>query len=123
MQTDKSSIDRVATERALRTLEVFRAIDVEMPIGEAASLLLIALGETGDGGGLSVTDLHRKLPAALASASRYSNSLALTKRGKLPGRELVTNSRDPLNDARKILRLAPKGVLVLRQIGQILGDK
>ena len=61
-----------ALSNALQILEVFRSIDPDMPMGEAVSFLMIALGEQPDGGGLSITELKDHGGFVLSSASRYS---------------------------------------------------
>lgn len=111
-----SSDNRIAVNRALQILNIFRDLDQEMPIGEAVSFLLIANGETRDGGGLTVTELGRQGGFALATASRYMKSLALKNRRGEPGHEVVTDERDPTDDRRKVLRISTKGQRVLTRI-------
>lgn len=108
---------RVALNRLLTILNTFRDLypTKDVQIGEVISLLLIALGETQDGG-LTVTDLKNKGEFALATASRYMHSLSDADRNGNPGHLLVTGERDPKNDSRKILRVTPKGSLLLSSI-------
>ena len=114
---------RVLLSKALQILEVFRGLDDEILIGEAASLLTIALGQSSDGAGLGVTDLKNRLDIALATAGRYSNSLATFDRNKGPGTELISNHRHPTDDRRKVLRLTAQGVRLLGRIENILREK
>ena len=101
-------------------LDLFRDIDSGMTVGEIAAFLLIAQGETKDGGGLTVEELMKAGEFALSSASRYSNGLAEKNRKGEPGRQLVTNFRDPADDRRKVLRLTPKGARLIQQIGRAI---
>lgn len=111
---------RVSISRALKLLALFRDMDVDMPMGEAVSLLLIAQGETKEGGGLTVTELKDRGEFALSSASRYMKALAKKDRHGRPGQELVTDPRDPFDERRKVLCLTPKGRRLVEQINTIL---
>lgn len=93
-----------------------------MPIGEVVALLLIAQGETKEGGGLNITELMKRGEFALASASRYTQSLALKDRHGNQGKELITSTRDPMSDRQKILRLSPKGHALIHKIQTTLGE-
>ena len=110
----------IAVRRAIQLLEIFRSIDADMPIGEAMSLLLIAQGETRDGG-LTVTELNQKGDFALSSASRYMQSLNMKNRHGRAGHELVTDPRDPNDERRKVLQLTPKGRRIIGIVTTILG--
>lgn len=91
-------------------------------MGEAYSLLLIASGETKDGGGLTITELAAKSGVALSTASRTVDALAGDgKRGGSVGYELITATRDPMDDRRKILRLTAKGHRTIETISHLLG--
>lgn len=114
---------KVALSRALQLLDIFRDLDkeVDMPMGEAVSLLLIALGESKDGGGLSVTNLARVGEFAMSSASRYQQNLGMKKdRHDRPGKKVVEVVRP--DERSKILRLSPKGKRTVEQITKLLGD-
>ena len=116
-----AEINRVTTRKALQILETFRALDSDMPIGEAVSFLLIVLGETKDGGGLTVTEVGQQGGFSLASASRHMKSLNKTDRYGKPGHELVIDPRDPNDDRRKVLKLTHKGRTILNQIETAIG--
>lgn len=114
--------EKVSISKAIQLLDVFRDLDSEMPIGQAFSLLLIAQGETEEGGGLTVTDLSRQGQFALSSSSRYVQCLGGRKdRHGRPGQELVSDPRDPADDRRKVLRLTPKGNRIISRIHHTLG--
>lgn len=111
---------KVAISRALQVLNVFRAIDHDMPIGEAVTFLMVAAGETQDSG-LSVTEVHRNGGFALSSASRYVQSLGEMDRHRRPGKKLLTDHIDPMERRKKILRLSPQGRFIINQIKQAAG--
>jgi DNA-binding MarR family transcriptional regulator len=90
-------------------------------MGTAVSFLMIAEGETPDGG-LSVTELSNKGGFALSSASRYVQALAELDRHRRPGHDLVSDQVDPMERRRKVLKLTPKGKRILAQIKRVLGD-
>ena len=119
-----SNIDtkaRVSTSRALQILNVFRDMDPDMPMGQAVSFLLIAGGETKEGGGITITELSERGEFALSSSSRYVKALGTKDRRGEPGQEVVSAPRDPLDERRKVLRLTPKGRRVLEKIEQLIG--
>lgn len=115
-----SETGSAAAHKMARALGIFRDIDPGMTVGEIISFLLIVQGETRDGSGLTVEELKNKGEFAFSSASRYSNSLAEKNRRGDDGRLLITNSRDPLDDRRKILRLTPKGGRIVEQLQKAL---
>jgi DNA-binding MarR family transcriptional regulator len=115
MQTNDNRDLRIRISKALQVLGVFRAIDPDMPMGAAVSLLMIANGETADSG-LSVTELSKLGDFALSSASRYVQALAEMDRHHRPGHDLVSDQIDPMERRRKVLKLTPKGKRVVNQL-------
>lgn len=109
-----------ALSKALRTLEVFRTIDPDMPMGAAVSFLMIALGETPEGG-LSVTELSKQGDFPLSTASRYVQFLGEVDRHHRPGKELVSDHVDLMERRKKILRMTPKGKRVAYTIATTAG--
>lgn len=120
--SDKAGQDaRITVHRALQVLEVFRAIDPDMQMGTAVSFLMIADGDTPDGG-ISITELSKAGGFALSSASRYVQALGAMDRHRRPGFELVSDHVDPMERRRKILKLTPKGKRVINQIRNAIGE-
>jgi len=111
---------KLSANKALEILEIFRGFNPDMPMGEAVSFLLIANGETREGGGLTVTELGKLGDFSLAAASRYMRSLSTKNRQGELGHEVVTDHRDPLDDRRKVLRLSDKGREVVGRINGVL---
>jgi DNA-binding MarR family transcriptional regulator len=112
------STTKIAAERILRVLEVFRDLgDTDMPIGEAIAFLTIALGQDDKNDrALSVTEVHTRTGYSLSAASRYVQALGKLDRRLNPGLELVSDHTDPTERRRKVLRLTPKGERVLGRI-------
>jgi DNA-binding MarR family transcriptional regulator len=106
---------RASVNAALETLQAFREVDPEMPIGAARSFLLIATEQ-----GLSVTDLKARGGNALSSASRYHRYLGDADRRGRPGMGLVKASQSHEDTRRKALRLTPKGRRLMGQLEVIL---
>lgn len=111
---------RIAASKALQVLNIMRTLDQDMPIGQAVSFFLIAIGETEDGGGLSGTELEAKGGFSRASSSRYAKTLSDKDRHQKPGLMVVTYERDPKDDRRKIMRISKKGKLILEQVKNVL---
>ena len=93
-----------------------------MPIGCIIGFLLIAQGETTEGGGLTVTEMSKKGEFALSTGSRYMNYLNKKDRRGNPGLELITDPRDPMDDRRKVLKLSSQGRRVVSQITHTIGS-
>jgi len=115
-----STNTRIAANKTLQILNTIRAQEQDMPLGQAVSIMLIALGETSDGGGLSGTELEKQGQFSRASAGRYANALATVDRKGDPGLDLVSYARKPTDDRTKVLRLTKKGQLLMSQIAAIL---
>jgi DNA-binding MarR family transcriptional regulator len=115
---------RVAIDRVVQILNTFRDINpkTDMTLSELVTFLLIAKGETRDGGGITVTELKDKAEIALSSASRYMRSLSdtYTDRQGNAGHGLVTHLEDPVDGRRKILRASDKGHRLIEQIATTL---
>lgn len=100
---------------ALALLDKLRALDADMPMAQAYSLLLIARDE-----GLSLKELATRAEVGMASASRY---VAAFSQPSAPGRKgmgLVMAKEDPLERRKKIITLTAKGRTT---INKILGEK
>ena len=113
--------NKVAINKALQVLNVFRQIDPDLPMGAAVSFLLIANGQSQDGGGLTVTELKNQGGFALSSASRYQRALGVRDRQGRPGKDLIKDTEDPTDARRKVLRLTAKGNLVAASVRLALG--
>lgn len=122
LETTNNTSNKVTANRVLQVLDIFRELDSDMPMGEAVALVVIALGETRQDGGLTVTELGQRGGFALASASRYMKSLGRKNRRGEMGHEVVVDVRDPMDDRRKILRLTPKGSRLIARMKNVVGE-
>jgi DNA-binding MarR family transcriptional regulator len=93
---------------ALALLDKLRALDADMPMAQAYSLLLIARDE-----GLSLKELATRAGVGMASASRYLADFTLRM-------GLATAKEDPNERRKKIITLTPKGRAL---VNKLLGDK
>ena len=102
-------------EGILKCVAELRKIDSEMPLPQVHCLFLLAkAGETG----MSLTELSKAAEIAMATASRYIGNLGKINRFKEEGFNLVESYEDPMERRKKIIRLTPKGrVLINRLIG------
>jgi DNA-binding MarR family transcriptional regulator len=108
--------DRQVLSRVLRVLEQFRALDSEMQMPQAVTLLTIALNE-----GISLAELTEKTAQATSSASRNVASLSTVHRKGKPGHGLVINKEDPIERRRKQHLLTPKGKTFIKQLIETVG--
>jgi len=107
--------ERVALSKALQVLDLVRSIDADMPITAARCFLTVAALDNP-----SVGDVERAGGFSRSNASRLWNYLGKRARGGKPGQDLVDEHRDPLDNRKKILRLTPRGELVVTQLRNIL---
>ncbi len=119
-RTMTTTSSRVTINRAIQLLDLFRTEDSTMPIGEAIAFLLVAQGESRDGGGLNITELKDRGGFTLATASRYTQALSKKDRHGELGKELISNERDPMSDRQKILRVSNKGRTLIHKIETVL---
>lgn len=88
----------------MSALAELRDLDMDMPIAQALSLLLIAKYE-----GLSLSDLAQKAGVGMASASRYVASFGKPVKPGAKGHGLVQAVEDPNERRKKVITLTPKG--------------
>lgn len=98
-------------EGLMRALREFRALDPDMPIPQAISLLLIAENE-----GLSLKELAEKIGVGMASASRYVAAFGKPTRPGAKGMGLVAAVEDPMERRKKIITLTNKGRIMVNRI-------
>lgn len=89
---------------AMALLGRLRAVDADMPMAQAYSLLLIARDE-----GLSLKELAQRAEIGMASASRYVAAFSLDM-------GLVIAKEDPMERRKKIITLTPKGKALIKKI-------
>lgn len=102
-----------------RAVEEFRKLDPTIQAQSIATFLFIAQNE-----GCSTADVGEALGLSQASASR--NVGVFLKERTIHGRaaaghDLVTQSIDPLNRRRRIIKLTPKGRRVSESIQHVIG--
>lgn len=100
----------------LELLELLRAVDPEMPMGAARTLLLVASEE-----GMSVADLHRRGGMALSSASRYHQYLGDEDRHGRPGLGLVVVYPSLEDSRKKTIRLTPRDRQLVANLSTAVG--
>lgn len=97
----------------MSALGSLRDLDMDMPIAQALSLLLIAKHE-----GLNLGDLAKKAGIGMASASRYVAAFGKPVKPGAKGFGFVNSVEDPNNRRSKVITLTPKGrAFVAKLIG------
>ncbi len=99
-----SEVDRVLTG--------ISAIDPEMPLQQARCLFIVAQSEEG----MSLSDIAKKAGIGLATASRYIGALGKINRRREEGLKLIESFEDPMERRKKIIRLTPKGKIIIQKI-------
>lgn len=110
---------RKAKKKSLRilyqALEQFRILHPEMPTQMVMTFLFIAQHE-----GCSVREIEGALGISQSSASRNAAALGNLTAFKKPGYGLVEAKADPMELRRKILRLTPKGKMLMTTLETIM---
>ena len=105
------------SERLFVAMNVLRKMDSEMPAQLVSALFYIA----------SRKDCHKQaleedLNLSVAAGSRNTDWLSENHRLGKKGLGLITKERDQDNKRRLILKLTPKGELLIQQLKEILYD-
>lgn len=100
-------------DECLKCISELRNVDSEMPLPQVHCLFILAkAGEEG----MSLTELANKAEIAMATASRYIGNMGKINRFREEGFQLVEAFEDPLERRRKIIRLTPKGKVLINRI-------
>lgn len=100
----KLAMEKKQMDSLMSALAELRDLDMDMPIAQALSLLLIAKHE-----GLSLSDLAKKAGVGMASASRYVAAFGKPTKPGAKGFGLAVAVEDPMERRKKIINLTPKG--------------
>ena len=106
---------RIAINKAIHLLEIFRDADPTMPISEAMTFLACVADPD-----LTQEKLGARLGFADATTSRLFQALGKFVRKNEPGLEWLDESIDPMNRRRTIRKVTPKGSSVLVSITNVL---
>ena len=114
-----SDPSRVVTDyqmaKLAKAIEHFRTFDKEIPAQVIATFLYVASHDDCFKG-----DLEKALAFSTASGSRNTDWLSAYHRLNKPGLGLIAKYRDQTNRRRQILKLTPKGRILVKQIKDIL---
>ncbi|MEO5690115.1 MAG: MarR family winged helix-turn-helix transcriptional regulator [Burkholderiaceae bacterium] len=106
-----------AARKVLALIDLFRATDPDMNMGEAVSFLVVAASD-----GISLSGLKTKGQFGKSSATRHAQSLgAKGGRGKRQPMGLISSRENRLEARRKVLELTPKGELLAQQVRHVMG--
>ena len=114
-----SDPSRVVTDyqmaKLAKAIEHFRTFDKEIPAQVIATFLYVASHDD-----CTKVDLEKALAFSTASGSRNSDYLSDFHRLNKPGLGLIAKYRDQTNRRRQILKLTPKGRILVKQLKDIL---
>ena len=112
-------ISRVVTDyqmaKLAQAIEHLRTFDKEIPAQVIATFLYVASHDD-----CNKIDLEKALAFSTASGSRNTDWLSEFHRLNKAGLGLITKYRDPTNRRRQILKLSPKGRILVQQLKNIL---
>lgn len=91
-------------DHLMSALTELRDLDMDMPIAQALSLLLIAKHE-----GLSLSELAQKAGVGMASASRYVAAFGKPTKPGAKGHGLAVATEDPMERRKKVITLTHRG--------------
>ena len=114
-----SDPSRVVTDyqmaKLAQAIEHLRTFDKEIPAQVIATFLYVASHDDCMKG-----DLEKALAFSTASGSRNTDWLSEYHRLNKAGLGLIAKYRDPTNRRRQILKLSPKGRILVQQLKTIL---
>ena len=99
-------------------MELFRSHDPEMPAQVISVFLYIASHD--DCSKVQLQDKDAGLNMLSSSASRNTDWLAHKHRLGKDGLNWIIKYRDPTDQRKQLMRLASKGVLIVKQLREIL---
>ena len=105
-------------EKLLKAMELFRSHDPEIPAQVISVFLYIASHD--DCSKVQLQDKEVGLNMPSASASRNTDWLSEFHRLNKAGLGLLIKYRDPSNRRKQIVKLSPKGRILVNQLKQIL---
>ena len=104
--------------KLLKAMELFRSHDPEMPAQVISVFLYIASHDDCSKVQLQDKDVGLNMPSA--SASRNTDWLSHKHRLGKSGLNWVIKYRDPTDMRKQIMKLSPQGVLLVKQLRDIL---
>jgi len=105
-------------EKLLKAMELFRSYDPEIPAQVISVFLYIASHD--DVSKVQIQDKEVGLNMPSASASRNTDWLSHKHRLGKSGLNWVIKYRDPTDMRKQIMKLSPQGVLLVKQLRDIL---
>ena len=102
-------------QKLAQAVELFRTHDKEIPAQVIATFLYVASHDD-----CAKVDLEKALAFSSASGSRNTDWLSEFHRLNKAGLGLLIKYRDPTNRRKQIVKLSPKGRILVNQLKQIL---
>ena len=105
-------------EKLLKAMELFRSYDPEIPAQVISVFLYIASHD--DCSKVQIQDKEVGLNMPSASASRNTDWLSHKHRLGKSGLNWIIKYRDPTDLRKQVMKLSPQGVLLVKQLRDIL---
>ena len=102
-------------QKLAQAVELFRTHDKEIPAQVIATFLYVASHDD-----CAKVDLEKALAFSSASGSRNTDWLSEFHRLNKAGLGLLIKYRDPTNRRKQIVKLSPKGRILVQQLKTIL---
>lgn len=115
VELQKNLEDELGT-KLLKSIEMFRDIDPEIPSQTVAIFLTVANQATP----IKMSEIAKKLSVAQSSVSRNISYLGKINRHHKPGLGLLDTFEDPEERRRKLVMLTPKGQQFFMRVKQAL---
>jgi DNA-binding MarR family transcriptional regulator len=108
-------ISDLQIDRLRKVMDLLRVFDEQIPAQVFCTFFYVASHE-----GCTSSDLCRDLGLKPSSASRCTDWLSDYHRLGKPGMGLIVKTKDPFDQRNKLLKLTPKGKLIVQQIKELL---
>jgi DNA-binding MarR family transcriptional regulator len=106
-----AKISVAAINKNLKMIEIFRHLDIEMPVGQIAFFLNAAKLE-----GSSLREISDAAGTKITTASRYLSNLGSRNRFRQEGLGLLDAYENPENRRQKVVVLTDQGRKVLEML-------
>lgn len=109
---------RVAISRFLQGVDLFRAIDPDMNLGEIATFLNMVLNEES-----TLREIGEKAGIGMSTIGRYAQDLTeLGRKNDGNGHNLVNEVIDPMDRRKRVRQLTPKALKLINSL-KLIGAK
>jgi DNA-binding MarR family transcriptional regulator len=106
-----AKVSATQVNKHLKVVDVFRALDPTMPIGQVKMFLEAAKNEQS-----TLSELAERSGLALATASHYLTNMMVMDRYKKKGLDVLDAYENPMNRRQKLVVLTERGRKLIDQL-------